>query len=502
MYRVALRRSFKARHRLIGGDWGMENELHAHDYEVEVTLEGARLDEHGYLVDITAIEVSLDAILARIAETTLNDLPEFAGLNPSIERLAEIFCRSVLADMALPTLSAVSVKVFESGSAWGRLSPKSPMNIGLIIYGSVDLISGGYLYDRFLVDHLRKQGARVEILSLPWRNYLCHLTDNFTGTLPRAVEAITPDLLLQDELNHPSLFHTNRKLQETLMAPIIAIVHHLRCSEARPAWLNRLYRLVEKCYLETADGFIFNSETTRAVTRDVLGRDPPCVVAHPGGDHLGPTISTEKIVERCRRPGPLRILFTGNVIPRKGLYALVLALSRLAHESWQLTVAGSLSADARYVRRIGRLIASTGLAEQVKLLDTVSREQLVGLLESHHCLAVPSFYEGFGIVYLEAMGFGMPVIASTAGAVPEVVDDGREGFLVTPGDVDALTEEIGRLIRDRNLLLAMSLAARKRSLGHPTWAQSAARVEEFLQEMIKLKKSAANKGRCAHNYSR
>jgi 6-pyruvoyltetrahydropterin/6-carboxytetrahydropterin synthase len=126
MYRVAVRRHFEARHRLIGGDWGSENELHAHPYEVEVSLEGARLDEHGYLVDITAIEASLDAILARIAGTTLNDLPEFAGLNPSIERLAEIFCRLVLADMAVPALSAVSVKVFESGSAWAACLRELP----------------------------------------------------------------------------------------------------------------------------------------------------------------------------------------------------------------------------------------------------------------------------------------------------------------------------------------------------------------------------------------
>ena len=118
IYKVALLRNFEARHRLIGGDWGGENELHTHHYQVEMSLEGTRLDEHGYLVDLTAIEVSLDAALARIAGQTLNDLPELIGLNPSMERLAEIFCRSVLADMAAPALSAVSVKVFESASAW------------------------------------------------------------------------------------------------------------------------------------------------------------------------------------------------------------------------------------------------------------------------------------------------------------------------------------------------------------------------------------------------
>ena len=126
MYQVAVLRNFKARHRLIGGSWGRENELHTHHYEVEVRLEGRKLDEHGYLVDITAIEVSLDAILSRIASTILNDLPEFSGLNPSIERLAEIFCRSILADIANPSMSAVSVKVFESRSAWASCRQELP----------------------------------------------------------------------------------------------------------------------------------------------------------------------------------------------------------------------------------------------------------------------------------------------------------------------------------------------------------------------------------------
>lgn len=126
IYRVAVRRSFEARHCLIGGDWGSENELHAHPYQVEIILEGTRLDEHGYLVDITVIEASLDAILSRITGSTLNDLPEFSDLNPSIERLAELFCGSVLAEMAVPALSAVSVKVFESGNAWAACRRELP----------------------------------------------------------------------------------------------------------------------------------------------------------------------------------------------------------------------------------------------------------------------------------------------------------------------------------------------------------------------------------------
>ncbi len=367
------------------------------------------------------------------------------------------------------------------------------MNAGLVLYGSLDQVSGGYLYDRLLVENLRKRGVRVELLPLPPGSYLSHVTDNLARAWLRAAEAMSPDLLLQDELCHPSLFSMNRRLKKRWKGPIVAIVHHLRSSEARPAWRNRLYGLAEKHYLRTVDGFVFNSETTRAVVRGLLGADKLSVVAYPGSDHV-PTVPADRVTERCRRPGPLRILFTGNVIPRKGLHTLISALTLLAGESWELTVAGSLSADGSYSRRIANQIARAGLGGRVKLLDAVSPAELAGLLMSHHCLAVPSSYEGFGIVYLEAMRSGATILASTAGAVPEVVADGREGFLVSPGDVRSLAAAIGRWIRDRDLLLSMSLAAWERSRRHPTWAAGAARVEAFLREAIGWKKSAVTGG--------
>lgn len=366
------------------------------------------------------------------------------------------------------------------------------MKIGLVIRGELDLVSGGYLYDRMLVANLRKQGAQIEILALPAKTYGSHLADNFKGALSRALDAHAFDLLLQDELSHPSLFYLNRRLRSILKGPIVAIVHHLRSSEPRPAWQNSLYRRVEKSYLESVDGFVFNSETTRSAVRGVLGRTLSSVVAPPGGDHLVPGLPAEMIARRCRREGPLNLLFVGNVIPRKGLHTLLAALDRLPHERWQLTVAGSLSADKRYAGRIKRLIARGGFGKRVTLLDAVPTGRLTALMESHHCLALPSFYEGFGIVYLEAMGFGVPLIASTAGAVPEVINDGTEGFLVHPGDVAGLAEAIGRLIRDRSLLETMSLAARARYRGHPPWEASMARVGDFLRGMVEEKGRAAN----------
>ncbi len=363
------------------------------------------------------------------------------------------------------------------------------MNIGLMIYRELDQVSGGYLYDRKMVEILRKRGARVEIISLPAGSYALHLTENIFGVLPRVLQKLRPDVLIQDELCHPSLFHCNGTLKKTLNCPVISIVHHLLSSEFRPAWRNNLYRLVEKRYLATVDGFIFNSETTRGVILNLLGMDGPSVVAHPGGDHLNPDIDDPRIVERCGGTGPLKILFVGNVIPRKGLHELIGALGSLPRRTWRLTVAGNFTDDTGYADRIRNLIARAGLSEQVALLGTVSDEKLAALLKDHHCLAVPSFYEGFGIVYLEAMAFGLPVIATTSGAVPEVVADGREGFLVPPGDKVALADRVGLLIRDRNLLVAMSLAARKRYARHPSWAEGAGRVCGFLQDMIRMKKA-------------
>ncbi|HRK89012.1 MAG TPA: hypothetical protein PK152_07750, partial [Anaerolineales bacterium] len=136
------------------------------------------------------------------------------------------------------------------------------MKLGFLIYGSLDTLSGGYMYDRMLVDYLRQQGDTVEIISLPWRNYASHLTDNFTFALPPGL-----DILIQDELNHPSLIGANRRPHPY---PIVSLVHHLRCSELRPKWQNDLYRVVEKKYLQSVDGFIFNSETTRGVVRGLL----------------------------------------------------------------------------------------------------------------------------------------------------------------------------------------------------------------------------------------
>ena len=118
MYTVAVKRDFVAQHFLIGGDWGAENEWHSHHYVVELQLQGATLDKHGYLVDIVDIEHNLEALVARYKDKTLNDLPEFAGLNPSIEHFSRIFCDAMAERIHAPNLSAMTIKISENDIAW------------------------------------------------------------------------------------------------------------------------------------------------------------------------------------------------------------------------------------------------------------------------------------------------------------------------------------------------------------------------------------------------
>jgi glycosyltransferase involved in cell wall biosynthesis len=358
------------------------------------------------------------------------------------------------------------------------------VQVGLLIYGSLDTISGGFIYDRHLVRYLRDQGDRVEIISLPWRRYGLGLLDNLYYGLQRRLEAAAFDVLLQDELVHPSCFWLNRRLRPRITYPVIAIVHHLRCREQHGAWATRLYRGVEKSYLAAMDGFICVSRTTQKDVEGLVGRPRPLVVASPGRDGLPGAVSPAEIIARAMAPGPFHLIFVGNLIPRKELHTLLTALANLPRHDWRLTVAGRLDLDGVYVQAIRRQIQDAGLASRVFLLGAIPTHKLAAHYRASHLLTVPSSYEGFGMVYLEGMHFGLPAIAGTAGAARELIRPGQNGFLVDPGDAAALARYIRLLMEDRELLKRLSLTAHQVGASHPTWEESAALTRAFLQSFL------------------
>ena len=357
------------------------------------------------------------------------------------------------------------------------------MRVGLVIYGSLDTVSGGYLYDRKLVEQFVCLGKSVSVFSLAYRDYAKHLGDNLDTAWNQKLAAAPVDLMLQDELNHPSLLWANFHKRNTERPyPIAAIVHHLRSSELEHApLLHLLYRNIERLYLNSVDALLCNSETTRHAVEQMLDRERQTHVAYPAADHLPaaePAVDLSSLATRSRASGPLRILFVGNLIPRKGLEQVLDALAKLPAGFWQLTVIGSQDADYDYAKTI-HAKCNDFPHGAVQFLGRIGDAELVDQYRIHHVLAVPS-YEGFGIVYLEAMRFGLPVIASTAGAAREIVTHGENGFLVRPQDTRALPHYLYSLYSNRERLLVMSFAARRRYTQHPTWQQSMAGAAAWL----------------------
>ncbi len=348
------------------------------------------------------------------------------------------------------------------------------MHIGLVIYGSLDALSGGYLYDRKLVEYLRERGEAVEIISLPWRNYAAHLTDNLTFSLPPNL-----DILIQDELNHPSLILPN---QGKHGYPIISLVHHLRSSELRPKWQNTFYRTVEKAYLNSVDGFIFNSRTTERVVNRLVESSKPSVIAYPPTDRFGTPLSEDEIMKRAKSD-EFRILFLGNVIYRKGLHTLLEAVKGLRFKV-RVDVVGSLTTEPVYAKLVQEIITKHGLSSCVFLHGSLDQGPLIEKLKQAHVLVVPSSYEGFGIVYLEGMGFGLPVIGTAAGAASEIIDQGQTGYIIAPDDSETLTKHLQSLAEDRHLLTRLSLNARMRFLRQPSWTDMAKNIRDFLYSYL------------------
>jgi len=342
------------------------------------------------------------------------------------------------------------------------------MNVGLTLYGSLDTRSGGFRYDRQLVEGLRRAGDSVEVIELPWRTYGRGLLDNLSRSLRRRLQ-VDVDVMLQDELAHPSLVRTNRHLPY----PVVGIVHHLRSSERRR--LTPLYRAVERAYLSTVEGVVCNSTATREAVTE-LGVDD-AVIAPPAGDRFDPEIDPADIDERARN-GPLQIVFVGNIAPRKGLDTLVDGLAA-AETDAELTVVGEAT-DESYVDSVKRRVRRAGIENRVRFAGHLDDAALASRLEASSLLAMPSRYEGFGIVYLEGMSFGLPALASRAGGATDIVTDGETGVLVDPDDSDAVADAIETLTKDPDRVAEMGRAARARYERHPGWRETADRVREFL----------------------
>ncbi len=349
------------------------------------------------------------------------------------------------------------------------------MHVGCVVYGGLEPRSGGYRYDHRLVERLRARGDRVDVIPLPETSYPRRFAHNLSTRFTRELDRPF-DVLLQDELCHPSLVGLNRRLDREY--PIVSIVHHLRASESSGPE-RRLFGAVERAYLSTVDAVVCNSRATRAAVSRLTGA--PGIIAWPGADRFQ-SLPTEDGIAARARAEPFEVVFVGNIVPRKGLDSLVGGLSRIESD-WHLTVVGE-ETDPAYAEEVRDLVHAKGLADAVEFAGWLDEKALADRLAAAHLLAVPSTHEGFGIVYLEGMAFGLPALAAASGGANDFVTEGKTGYLVAPGDERAIARAVEACATDRDRLAAMSLAARRRFERHPTWDATAERVRTFLETRV------------------
>ncbi len=346
------------------------------------------------------------------------------------------------------------------------------MKIGLMVYDDIEKGSGGYLYDRKLVEHLRDSGDRIEIIEIPQKDQrLQNIEHNFSEELKKSIEDKELDILVEDELCFLSLFQLNKKLNTDIK--IISVIHHLSHLAERDNEKEEMYKYFEQKYLETVDGFIFNSEASRKAVKELVGNSSG-IVANPGKDHF----ELPESIEKGFSSNELCALFIGNFCPHKCVDVMIRAIYGI--ENVKLTLVGDPYWDEEYGEKIEKLISTLDLKNKIDLIGRVEREKLLEELRKADVLLLPSLYEGFGISIIEALGFSIPVIATNRGGPLEMINNGIEGFLVPPEDEEALKDKLEKLRDEPSTLQEMSERAIERYQKLPTWHESMEKVRKFL----------------------
>jgi glycosyltransferase involved in cell wall biosynthesis len=178
--------------------------------------------------------------------------------------------------------------------------------------------------------------------------------------------------------------------------------------------------------------------------------------------------------------GEVVLLAVGAVIPRKGYDVLVAALARLGHLPWRLAIAGDRGRSPQTSLRLEADIAARGLADRISLLGAVSSDELTSLYASCDLFALPSRFEGYGMAFAEAIAHGVPIVGTTAGAIPQTVPEAAR-VLVPPDDAEALATALRRLIE--NPAERARLASGARAVAFPSWRAQAALFARVLETL-------------------
>lgn len=345
-------------------------------------------------------------------------------------------------------------------------------NIVFAIPGLLETRSGGYIYDRRVMAELEAMGVGVAHLPLGPGFPLPSAGERALAAR-RFAALPTGTRVLVDGLAFGALPEVMEEQARRLR--LIALVHHpLALETGLPEAQRAQLRTSERRALAQARAVVATSRSTAATLAAEYGVPREAIsVARPG---------TEPVTRMAEpsQDGVARILSVGAVVPRKGYDVLVAALSRIADLDWSCAIVGSLDRSPATEAGLRAQVAELGLNGRVFLLGEV--EDPADYYEQADLFVSASHHEGYGMAIAEALRHGLPVIATRAGAVPELVPPGA-GVLVPPGEDLALAIPLRRLVADpaeRMLLSAGALAA---SAPLPRWHDTARRVLEAIREV-------------------
>ncbi|MEN3791639.1 glycosyltransferase family 4 protein [Fulvimarina sp. MAC3] len=337
------------------------------------------------------------------------------------------------------------------------------------IPGDLETRTGGYGYDRRLLAELEALGWTVRHLELPAG--FPHPSEDEIAAATRLFGDIEDgSTVLVDGMAYsvlPALFEAEAKRLD-----VVALIHHPLSLETGLS-VERAETLAEeeRQALRFARSIIVTSpETARILRRDFGVASDQITVALPG---------TDKQPIRSRQADVPAILSVGTLIPRKGHDILIEALCSLKELSWTCRIIGGGDSDPAHAAELKVKISRAGLDDRIVLAGSV--DGLENEYASADIFALATLYEGYGMVFAEALSHGLPIVGTTGGAVPDVVPQSA-GLLVEPGDAAALAVALRRTIGDPELRADLSAGARMAAEALPEWRDSALVVDEVLRE--------------------
>jgi glycosyltransferase involved in cell wall biosynthesis len=350
----------------------------------------------------------------------------------------------------------------------GQTAEVTARSCYFIFPGDLNTPTGGYRYDREIIRGLQKHDWNVSLISLEGTYPVPSEADKKL-TLETVDEIEDSALIIVDGL----VLGTSPDLAQHIAerSGLIALVHHpLFLESGIEPQLAKVLRTAETEALTFAKHVIVTSPSTQKTLVSQMNVPAEKIsIVLPGIDR--PTTAEIAAIPRETLAAP-KLLCVGSLVPRKGQLHLVEALGQLKHLDWHLDLIGETRFDPEYASQVRSQIKRHDLTDRIRVRGGIPKAELTGFYQSADIFVLPTYYEGYGMAFAEAMSFGLPIIASGEGAVASTVPP-TAGFHVGAGDPLALSKAIETLLQNKDLRSQLSTGALAAARALPEWSDSA-----------------------------